>query len=31
MSKDMSDGPKKHKDLIIGRIKKIFDWIMGIR
>jgi len=25
MSKDMSDGPKKHKDLIIGRIKKIFD------
>ena len=25
MSKDMSDGPKKHKDLVIGRIKKIFS------
>ena len=22
MSKDMSDGPKKHKDLVIGKIKK---------
>tara|TARA_B100001094_G_scaffold207476_1_gene201336 strand:+ start:482 stop:673 length:192 start_codon:yes stop_codon:yes gene_type:complete len=25
MSKDMSDGPKKHKDLVIGKIKKIFS------